>query len=185
GARSAGLRRPSILVVDDDGAFRSALVSELERMDFDVHAAASGEEAVQRVVETESDVVLLDVRLPGMSGLEALREIRARAPRTDVIMLTGHGTIDTALEAVRAGAFDYVGKPCPLDDLEVRIRRAIERQTLRLRASLLERRISGPSSWGRRRRSPRCSISSTASRRPTPRHSCSARRGRGRRWWRS
>ena len=138
------MRRPSILVVDDDGAFRSSLVSELERMDFDVQAAASGEEAVQRVVETESDVVLLDLRLPGMSGLEALREIRARAPRTDVIMLTGHGTIDTALEAVRAGAFDYVGKPCPLDDLEVRIRRAIERQTLRLRASLLERGMTPP-----------------------------------------
>ena len=59
-------------------------------------------------------------------------------------MLTGHGTIDTALEAVRAGAFDYVGKPCPLDDLEVRIRRAIERQTLRLRASLLERGMTPP-----------------------------------------
>jgi len=138
------MRRSSILLVDDDPAFRSTLLSELERMDFDVAAAASGEEAVQRVAECEPDVVLLDLRLPGMSGLEALRMIRAQSPRTDVIMLTGHGSIDTAMEAVRIGAFDYIGKPCPLDELEVRIRRALERQSLQSRASLLERGLTPP-----------------------------------------
>jgi DNA-binding NtrC family response regulator len=136
--------KPSILVVDDDLPFRTVLQSELERMEFDVRSAASGEEAVERVAQREPDVVLLDLRLPGMGGLETLKAIALQAPRTDVIMLTGHGSIDTAMEAVRAGAFDYVAKPCPLDELEVRIRRALERQTLRSRASLLERGLTPP-----------------------------------------
>ena len=73
-----------------------------------------------------------------------LDAIRAASPGTDVIMLTGHGSIDTAIESVRAGAFDYVAKPCPLDELEVRIQRALERQALRRRASLLERGLTPP-----------------------------------------
>ena len=98
--------RGSVLVVDDDAAFRAVLASELERMEFDVRAAESGEEAVERVAASDPDVVLLDLRLPGMGGLDALKAIRERSPRTEVIMLTGHGTSDTALDAVRAGAFD-------------------------------------------------------------------------------
>ena len=136
--------QPSILIVDDDTAFRTVLASELERMDFDVRSAASGEEGVTAAAAVEPDVILLDLRLPGISGLEALKTLRARAPRSEVIMLTGHGSIDTAMESVRAGAFDYIGKPCPLDELEVRIRRALERQSLRSRASLLERGLTPP-----------------------------------------
>jgi DNA-binding NtrC family response regulator len=136
--------RPSILLVDDDAAFRTVLAAELERMDFDVATASTGEEALRRVAESEPTVVLLDLRLPDASGLDVLQKIRAKAPSTDVIMLTGHGTIDTAIESVRMGAFDYVAKPCPLDDLEVRIRRALERQSLRSRASLLERGLTPP-----------------------------------------
>jgi len=137
-------RRASILLVDDDAVFRGVLLSELERMEFAVSGAASGEEALRRVAELEPEVVLLDLRLPGMGGLDVLKAIRASAPATDVIMLTGHGSIDTAIESVRVGAFDYVAKPCPLDDLEVRIRRALERQSLRSRASLLERGLTPP-----------------------------------------
>jgi DNA-binding NtrC family response regulator len=137
-------RRPSILVVDDDSAFRGVLVPELERMEFTVASAATAEEALRRVIELEPEVVLLDLRLPGASGLDVLKAIRATAPATDVIMLTGHGSIDTAIESVRMGAFDYVAKPCPLDELEVRIRRALERQSLRSRASLLERGLTPP-----------------------------------------
>ena len=134
---------PSVLIVDDDAAFRTVLASELARMEFDVRVAASGEEALAAAA-SEPDVVLLDLRLPGMSGLEALKALRARSPRSEVIMLTGHGSIDTAMESVRAGAFDYVGKPCPLDELEVRVRRALERQSLQSRASLLERGLTPP-----------------------------------------
>ena len=136
--------RPSILIVDDDAAFRNVMAAELDRMDFDVSTAGTAEEALRKAAATEPEVVLLDLRLPGASGLDVLQAIRAKTPAADVIMLTGHGTIDTAMEAVRLGAFDYVSKPCPLDDLEVRIRRALERQSLKHRASLLERGLTPP-----------------------------------------
>ena len=134
----------SILLIDDDAAFRGVMAVEVKRLGFDVSAAASGEEGLSRIAESEPDVVLLDLQMPGMNGLETLKAIRETNPGVEVIMLTGHGSIDTAIESIRAGAFDYVVKPCPLDELEVRIQRAIERQGLRRRASILERGLTPP-----------------------------------------
>lgn len=138
------MRPASILMVDDDAAFRHVMAGELSRLGYDVIAVGSGEEAVQRVAVVEPEVVLLDLRLPGIGGLEALRAIHANAPAAEVIMLTGHGSIDTAIESIRIGAFDYVVKPCPLDELDIRIQRALERRTLRQRATLLERGLTPP-----------------------------------------
>ena len=134
----------SILMVDDDAAFRHVMSGELQRLGYEVATAGSGEEAIQRVAAIEPEVVLLDLRLPGISGLEALKVIRAKAPSTEVIMLTGHGSIDTAIESIRIGACDYVVKPCPLDEIEIRIQRAMERRELRHRANLLERGLTPP-----------------------------------------
>lgn len=134
----------SILLVDDDDAFRHVMASELRRLGHDVATAGSGEEAVGRIAEIEPEVILLDLRLPGIGGLDTLRAIRERDPAAEVIMLTGHGSIDTAIESIRMGAFDYVIKPCPLDELQVRIQRALERRSLRRRASLLERGLTPP-----------------------------------------
>jgi DNA-binding NtrC family response regulator len=134
----------SILVVDDDAAFRLVMTGELERLGFQVTAAPSGELAVQEFARLNPDVVLLDLRLPGMNGLEVLKTIREVNPASEVIMLTGHGSIDTAIEAIRIGAFDYVVKPCPLDELQMRIQRALERRSLRQRAHLLERGLTPP-----------------------------------------
>ena len=133
-----------LLLVDDDEAFRKALARELGRLGYEVATADSGAAALDRIAEREPDVVLLDLRLPDRDGLEVLEAIRATSPGSDVIMLTGHGSIDTAIQSVRAGAFDYIAKPCPLDELEVRIQRALERQSLRRRASLLERGLTPP-----------------------------------------
>ena len=138
------MKAASILMVDDDAAFRHVMSGELQRLGYEMATAASGEEAVQRVANGEYDVVLLDLRLPGMSGLETLQAINSRAPSSEVIMLTGHGSIDTAIEAIRIGAFDYVVKPCPLDELDIRIQRALERRALRSRAKLLERGLTPP-----------------------------------------
>ena len=135
---------PAVLVVDDDDEFRRVLVAELTRMHFHVAGVATADEAIRHVTEHEPEIVLLDLRLAGVSGLDVLRTIRDKSPTTDVIMLTGHGTIDTAIESIRMGAFDYLAKPCPLDELDVRIRRALERQSLRRRASLLERGLTPP-----------------------------------------
>jgi len=134
----------SILLVDDDGAFRQVMAGELGHLGYEVTSVASGEEAVRRVAAEEPDVVLLDLQLPGLSGLEALKAIHASAPAIEVIMLTGHGSIDTAIESIRMGAFDYVVKPCPLDELEMRIERALERRALRQRTAVLERGLTPP-----------------------------------------
>jgi DNA-binding NtrC family response regulator len=134
--------RASLLLVDDDAAFRGVLAGELRRHAYDVATAASGEEAVRQVAECRPDVVLLDLQLPDSSGLDVLKLVRDASPASEVIMLTGHGSIDTAIESIRSGAFDYVAKPCPLDELEVRIERALERQALSRRTRLLERGLT-------------------------------------------
>ena len=138
------MKATTLLLVDDDMAFRCTLGSELERTGCVVTLAGSGEEALAKLAANEPEIVLLDLRLPGISGLDVLKTIRERHPAIDVIVLTGHGSIDTAIESIRMGAFDYVAKPCPLDELDVRIQRALERQALRKRATLLERGLTPP-----------------------------------------
>jgi two-component system NtrC family response regulator/two-component system response regulator AtoC len=106
----------SILLVDDDAAFRHVMAGELRRFGYDVGTAASGEDALAEVNKREPDILLLDLRLPAMSGLDVLKAMHENHPAVEVIMLTGHGSIDTAIESIRSGAFDYVVKPCPLDE---------------------------------------------------------------------
>lgn len=134
----------SLLLVDDDSAFRNLMAAELGRLGHTVVTASNGIDALAKCEKAEPEVVLLDLRLPGIDGLEVLKSIRERHPGSEVIMLTGHGTIDTAIDSIRRGAFDYVIKPCPLDELDLRIQRATERRSLRLRASLLERGLTPP-----------------------------------------
>jgi len=134
----------SVLLVDDDATFRQVMGNELTRLGYQIAAVGSGEEAVRQIAASEPDVVLLDLRLPGMNGLEVLKSIRSNAPGTEVVIMTGHGSIDTAIESIRSGAFDYVVKPCPLDELGIRIQRAVERRSLQQRANLLERGLTPP-----------------------------------------
>ncbi len=138
------MKQPSLLLVDDDAAFRQVMAGELSRLGYEVGAVSTGEGAIERVTATEPDVMLLDLRLPGMGGIETLKAIQAAAPAVEVIMLTGHGSIDTAIESIRIGACDYVVKPCPLDELQIRIQRALERRSLRQRAHILERGLTPP-----------------------------------------
>jgi DNA-binding NtrC family response regulator len=134
--------RASILLVDDDAAFRHVMSGELRRLGYEVATAGSGEEAMASLARQEPDIVLLDLRLPGADGLVTLKSMRTLHPLVEVIMLTGHGAIDTAIESIRVGAFDYVTKPCPLDELGIRIERALEQHSLRRRANLLERALT-------------------------------------------
>ena len=133
---------PTLLLVDDDLTFRRVMAGELERLGLEIAGVGSGEEAIQAAAKLEPEVVLLDLQLPDMDGLQVLQAIREKSPGSEVIMLTGHGSFDTAIQAIRMGAFDYVAKPCPLDELEVRIQRALERRALQQRASLLERGLT-------------------------------------------
>ena len=141
------MKPATILMVDDDLTFRQVMANELSRLGYIVATASSGEEAVAKVNAEEPEVVLLDLRLPRMSGLEALNYIHSNVPGSEVIVLTGHGSIDTAIESIRIGAFDYVQKPCPLEELDIRIQRALERRELRQRTNILERGLTPPD-WG-------------------------------------
>jgi CheY-like chemotaxis protein len=114
-----------VLMVDDEEQFRATTKKILDRRGFTTLVAASGEEAIERLKE-QPDVVVLDVRMPGMDGHQALQEIRKRAPNLPVIMLTGHGAMPSAREALAEGAFDYLSKPCDIDLLAMKITEAKE-----------------------------------------------------------
>lgn len=123
-------RKPTILVVDDEQDIRQSLqrVLEYEGMEFD--EAASGSEALERVAAFEPDVVMLDIKMPRMDGLEVLAELRKRTPQTPVVMISGHGTITTAVEATRLGAFDFMEKPLERERVLLVLRNALEKRRL-------------------------------------------------------
>jgi DNA-binding NtrC family response regulator len=132
-----------LLVVDDDPEFRDTVVQRFERSGFSVAGAASGEEALSLASRRDFDVAVFDMMMPGMSGLALLEKFRAQFPECEVILLTGQGTIESAVQAMRLGAFNYLTKPFPLRDLEVQIQKAHERHLLakenRQLRTLLER----------------------------------------------
>lgn len=115
-----------ILVVDDDNAFRIATVALLQDHGFTADVAASAKEAQQVFTPEGFDLVLTDLVMEGMNGIELLEWIKARAPETPVMMITGYGSVRTAVEAIRHGAYDYITKPCDNDDLLIKIRRVLE-----------------------------------------------------------
>ncbi|HIJ94181.1 MAG TPA: sigma-54-dependent Fis family transcriptional regulator [Desulfuromonadales bacterium] len=121
-----------VLVVEDDTSLRELLQMELTRSGYKVTATASGEEGLAAYCEEIFNVVLQDVRMPGMDGVEALKLMRAESNIPEIIMFTGHGTIETAVECIRNGAYDYLTKPVKLDELEMVIDKACEKNRLRL-----------------------------------------------------
>ncbi len=138
----------SVLVVDDEAAMREMVVSLLE--DEGIHAAAAGtaDEACESLREHEVDAVLSDIRMPGRTGVELLGEIRELRPGTPVILMTAFGSIDSAVEAMRAGAFDYVTKPFKRDELLVTLERAFERRALEEENRRLRAAVDRTSSFG-------------------------------------
>jgi DNA-binding NtrC family response regulator len=123
-------RKISVLVVDDDPLLRKLVTEQLSRSGFETAAAASGEEAIESLQATDYDVALLDIRMTGMSGLDALREIRRLDDPPEVIMLTADTSLGTGIEAMRLGAYDYLTKPATLDEMEAVIRKADEKRRL-------------------------------------------------------
>jgi CheY-like chemotaxis protein/CBS domain-containing protein len=109
-----------VLMVDDEEQFRATTKKLLNRRGFETVLAGSGEEAIEKLQENPN-VVILDIKMPGMDGHQALKEIKGRCPDLPVIMLTGHGTMPSAREALIEGAFDYLAKPCDIDILSAKI----------------------------------------------------------------
>ena len=137
--------RPRILVVDDEDAIRRSLTMMFEFEGFDCETASTGPEAVQVAERAEIDLVILDVKMAGLDGLETLRLLRERAKDIPVIMLSGHGTVKTAVEATRLGAFDFLEKPPETEKLLVAARNALEKRRLVIENRRLRLETRGPS----------------------------------------
>ncbi|WP_147820724.1 sigma-54-dependent transcriptional regulator [Salidesulfovibrio onnuriiensis] len=125
------MSRVRILVVDDEPDFLKLIRRRLSKRNVDVFTSGDGRSALAFLEENEVDVVILDVRMPGMNGLEALKEMRKRFPDVEVIMLTGHGSMQSGIEGISHGAYDYILKPFSIDDLLQRIRSACEHARLK------------------------------------------------------
>ena len=117
-----------ILLVDDEVDFVEMLSLRLNEVGERVTPAYSGREGLEILGQRAIDVVILDIRMPGMDGIETLREIKKRFPLVEVIMLTGHGTTETAVEGMKLGAFDYLMKPADFDELLLKLEKARKRK---------------------------------------------------------
>jgi len=128
-----GMRKEAkILIIEDEKPLRELLVMELARSGYKIESADNGEEGIEKYRQEVFNVVLLDMRMPGMDGVEVLRQMRAESTIPEVIVFTGHGTIETAVECIKHGAYDYLTKPVKLDELEMVIDKAYEKNRLRL-----------------------------------------------------
>ncbi len=132
----------NILVVDDEEPVRRLLVKELSRKGFQADAVSSGEEALERLRKASYDVILLDIVMPGMDGLELMRRLSGDPALPKIIVLTGRATVDTAVEAMKNGAFDYMTKPYKLEELKIVIERAYEQRRLELEHQILRQEIT-------------------------------------------
>lgn len=117
-----------VLLVDDENEFVDVLAERLEARDFEVAKAYSGDEALAKLAQQEMDVAVVDVLMPGKDGVETLREIKKIKPIMEVIMLTGNATVETAVEGMKQGAFDYLMKPTETKDLVAKIVKAYKRK---------------------------------------------------------
>ena len=130
-----------LLLVDDESDFRNTLFKRLQRRDVDVHGVVSGETALAWLATEDADVVILDVRMPGMDGIETLRRIKSRHPLVEVIMLTGHASMEAAIQGMEIGAFDYLMKPMDMDELLYKTQDAFKKK--RLQEKKIDRMSAG------------------------------------------
>jgi DNA-binding NtrC family response regulator len=140
----------NVLVVDDEKDFVEMFVNRLRETGEKVEGVHGGKECLETLEKRETDVVILDIKMPGMDGIETLKEIRRRHPLVEVILLTGHGSVDTAVEGMKLGAFDYLNKPADFDELlekleGARARKADQEERIRrAEARSLMRKSGGP-----------------------------------------
>jgi len=132
----------NILVIDDEKSIRNTLKEILEYEDFKVDLAAEGPEALEMLEKKDYDVVLCDIKMPKMDGIEVLERIHSGTHNTQVIMISGHGNIDTAVDAIKKGAFDFIEKPLDLNRLMITIRNAMDKSTLITETKVLRKKVS-------------------------------------------
>jgi DNA-binding NtrC family response regulator len=130
-----------ILVVEDEINIRGALVTLLEKKQYQVRGAGTGEEALEQLEAARTDLVLTDLKMPGMGGMEFLRQLKQKWPDTEVLVMTAFGSIDTAVEAMRCGAYDYITKPIDRERFPIVVEKALERHALAFENKQLKDRL--------------------------------------------
>jgi len=131
-----------ILVIDDERSIRNTLKEILQYEKYDVDLAEDGAHGLELLSKSEYDVVLCDIKMPGMDGIEVLENIQASFPDTPVVMISGHGNIDTAVESIKKGAFDYIEKPLDLNRLLITIRNAMDKSNLLTETKVLKKKVN-------------------------------------------
>ncbi len=131
-----------LLIIDDEPAIRRTLKDILENEDYQVEDAADGAEGLKRIQENEYDVVLCDIKMPKMDGIEVLEKVIASGQDVPFVMISGHGTIDTAVDAIKKGAYDYISKPPDLNRLLVTLRNATDKASLVTETKRLKKKVS-------------------------------------------
>jgi len=122
--------QPNVLIVDDEAVFAKTLAERLSFRDCQVSIALNGNDAIDLIAKKNIDVVILDLAMPGIDGIETLKEIKKIKPLTEVIMLTGNATVETAIEGLKVGAMDYLMKPCEVEELAELINMAFKRKSI-------------------------------------------------------
>lgn len=136
------MEKLKMMLVDDEERFLSTTKKLLSRKGYDVVTANSGSEALKELGSSNIQVVILDVKMPGLDGIETLKAIKKRFPLVEVIMLTGHGTVESAVDGLKAGATDYLLKPTDVDDLIRKAEEAFEkRQRLEEKIRMAQSRL--------------------------------------------
>ncbi|EMK9770208.1 sigma 54-interacting transcriptional regulator, partial [Escherichia coli] len=137
-----------ILIVDDEDNVRRMLSTAFALQGFETHCANNGRTALHLFADIHPDVVLMDIRMPEMDGIKALKEMRSHETRTPVILMTAYAEVETAVEALRCGAFDYVIKPFDLDELNLIVQRALQLQSMKKEIRHLHQALSTSWQWG-------------------------------------
>ena len=135
--------RPNVLVVDDEPLFRDLLSETLTRMNLDVETAEDGAKAIEKINAGEYDLIISDIRMPGITGLDVLRESKTKSPHTEVVMITAFGTIENAVEAMKIGACDYIIKEPNIDHIELVVKKALEHRRLKSENRHLRAEVDG------------------------------------------
>lgn len=124
------MKNIKILLVDDEVEFLETLMKRMKKRNVDVSGVGSGEDALSQLDLRPPDVVILDVRMPGMDGIETLKKIKQKHPLIEVIMLTGHASLEVAIQGMELGAFDYLMKPMDIDELIYKVQDAYQKKML-------------------------------------------------------
>ena len=138
--------KPVILIIDDDTSLRRVLEYNLQEAGYAVATAASGEEGLRLFEEVSPALVVTDMKMPGMDGMQVLKAVKERSPETLVIMITAFGTVDIAVEAMKGGAYDYITKPFNRDELRLTVAKALQFSGLAVENRRLKSELSSSSS---------------------------------------